>query len=438
MQANPKRLAKKVVRSLFKGKPVSEQKNSAMPKSVGVLDTNVGFDHAYRFAQDGLKVYFCIPKGPSAFPLLSDFCTGDGLLTKAKEPEDFLGKVDFVFVTDCFFGKKADDLRGDGIDVFGPSRMFTEIENNRIKGWNKLKEWGVGVPDGVVVYGIDELRAHVKKNGDGKKIFFPKLNEYRGNGETGSVMTDTEVLIMMSQLNIGPYINTIEMLVQDQCPGVEVGFDAFFNGEEFIRPFLYTIEIKRSGTVGVWIEENGIEQFIFDPIKPYLKASGYRGNISFEFFWDGVRIYAHDPTARLPYPCSTIYAHFVKNYSPACLKVAQGKPVSIKVDKKYAAQINIYNADHTQWGPIHLPEKIKDRVGFRRIIKQDGSLFYVPGEDLIATGLGSGDTPKEAVEESLAVADQIECGAKFFPANLAIEMQKKVDEVNALKGNMRF
>jgi len=412
--------------------------NKIDAKTVGFIDTNLGIDHALALVND-LDVYFHIDGG-GAFPSIQDNCSGDGFegINKVDDIGGVLDK-DFIVITDCYFGQLADKLRAEGKAVFGPSYEWTRIENERAYGWKRLKEMGVGVPDGVIMRRMEELLEYIQKNQNGERLFFVKVSRYRGNRETGAgVLNEDEAMTAITQAGYGPYLADLEVLVQDRCLGVEIGFDAFFNGKEFLRPYLYTVEVKGSGTLGVWIESNGIDDFILGKIKQSLADTNYRGNISFEFFYDGKQVYCHDPTARMPFPCSAIQAHLIRNYAEVLYAVANGGDVGVEVGSKYVAQVGVYTEEDTTWRPIHFPEEIRDRVGFRRVVIKGGHYYFVPGDNVVATAVGEGGTPEEAIEDASIIADQIECSNTYVPADFYHKALKVVAELSQMEESMRF
>ena len=277
-------------------------------KTILVIDNNLGLDHAVKLAK-GYKVFYC-PGGSGAYPYLRDQISGDGFpLTYVEDFGSESLDVDMVVIVDCFLGGLADSLRKKGVSVFGPSAEWTRIENDRVHGWQALKGMGIGVPDGEVVMGmkgvLDYVGAHedkTEKDPLKKRRFFLKVGKYRGNFPTKDVATVLEAQAALTQADFGPYVDSLWFLVNDMSPGIEVGFDAFFNGTEFIRPFAYTIEIKGSGTTARWIDTNGIETEFFEKMQKSLADSGYRGNISMEFLWDGKKVRAMDSDGQVEFP----------------------------------------------------------------------------------------------------------------------------------------
>lgn len=413
-------------------------KQSDLPKSVGFIDTNLGIDHA--LACIGTFKTFFFLDGGGGFPSIQDNCSGEGFpgLIKVDDMGGVLDK-DFIVITDCYYGNFADRQRKKGKKVFGPSGEWTRIENDRVYGWKRLKEMGVGVPDGQITHGMSQMLSYIRENQNGKRVFFLKVSKYRGNRETGSgVRNETEALTSITQAGFGPYLTDLEILVQDACPGIELGFDAYFNGKDFLRPFLYTIEEKGAGTVGVWTESNGIDEFILNKIKPSLIETNYRGNISFEFFYDGIKVYCHDPTSRMPFPCSSIQAHLEKNHPEVLYRVAAGENVRVEQGKKYVAQVGVYTEDDATWRPILFPEELRPNIGFRRIVIREDEFYFVPGDNVVATVVGEGDTAKEAMENAMKAAMQIECSNTYVPADFVDITSKKIDKLNAMSEDMRF
>jgi hypothetical protein len=411
------------------------KREHGMPRTVGFIDTNLGIDHALALMKE-FEVYYFIA-GAAAYPSIENKISGDGFkgLHKVDSMMEAASK-DFVVITDCCFGKDADIWRGEGKDVYGPSAWWAENENNRVKGWQRLQEMGVGVPDGVVVHGLDECLDYIEKNEDGKTLFFPKVGEYRGNKETGKgVKTRTQALVALTQAGFGPYLTTMEILIQRACPGLELGVDVGFNGRDYIRPFLYTIEVKGEGTIGVWVEENGIDEHILNKVKPSLIKSGYHGNISFEFFWDGRKVRVHDPTSRDAWPCGAIQSRFIKNYPEYTYKIAAGQDVRAEVDPGYVTQVGVYTDDIKSWEVIHFPQEIRKDMGFRRIVRKAGDYWFVPGDQVVATAMGHGKTPKAAVDAAGKIASQIEMSNSSFPAKFETDVLQIIKEVNAMKGD---
>jgi phosphoribosylamine-glycine ligase len=408
-------------------------------RTVGVIDTNLGLDHALAL-KDAFDVKYYLASG-GAYPYLKDEISGDGFkgIKKVQHMADATA-CDFIVFLDCYFGKDADVLRKEGRDVYGPSFYWTEIENDRRIGWKRLQEMGVGVPEGKIVKGIEALLKYIRERQDGKRVFFIKTSKYRGSKETGgSVLNWIEALVSVTQGAFGPYLTDMEFLVQDKCPGVELGGDFYFNGKNFIRPYLLTIEEKGSGSVGCWMDSSPIDDLLLNKVLPSLKRTDYRGNISFEFFYDEKgKIYVFDPCCRNAFPCSAIQAHRIKNYPEVIYAVASSQNIRVEVNNKYEAQIGLYTDDKDSWRPLRFPNNMKQDIGFRRAVIRNGEVYYCPGDFVVCTAMGSGQMIEEAIDKATEVVEKIECSNSSYPGGFRGDVLKKIKTLNAWKTDLKF
>ena len=412
--------------------------------SIGFIDTNLALDHALA-CSGSMDVRYFLSSG-GAYPYVKDDASGRGFpITKVESVFDAY-RADVFYFMDCYFGRDADELRRLGRDVGGASEYWTKIENDRRFGWRELQSMGIGVPDGVILKGLLEVLDFVRMNQDGEKVFYIKTSKHRGSKETGNgVMTWQEALVSITSGNFGPFLEDMEFLIQFKCPGKELGVDVFVNGIEIIRPYLLTIEVKGAGTVGKWVEESILDDLLLNKALPSLIETDYRGNISFEFFIDGKgRIQVHDPCARPGYPCSAIQAHRIVNLPEVYTKVARRMPVRVDPGPDlYVAQIGLYTDDRDSWRIIRFPEEFRSEgrsdVGFRRaMIDVHGDYWYVPGDYLVATALGSAGTVEDAIDRADEVADQIECSNSDRPGGFRKYVTETLQEFNSWNIGLEF
>jgi hypothetical protein len=141
---------------------------------------------------------------------------------------------------------------------------------------------------------------------------------------------------------------------------------------------------------------------------------------------------------RLPFPCSSIQAHFIKNYADVLWAIGSKNNIRLEIDKKYYAQVGVYTEEPDTWRVIHFPDKIRDRVGFRRVVIKDGQYYFVPGDTVVATAVGMGDTPEEAIKDAGSIAEQIECSNTYVPADFFDKAMGVIEEVNKMGKGMEF
>lgn len=76
--------------------------------------------------------------------------------------------------------------------------------------------------------------------------FFLKVDMLRGNLETSKIENKTALLATINKAGFGPFQKNIRFIVSKPIEGIELGVDAWFNGEEFIRPYHWGNEVKGS------------------------------------------------------------------------------------------------------------------------------------------------------------------------------------------------
>lgn len=409
-----------------------------------VVDTNLAIDHAVRFAEDGHVVYYHLAD-ITAFPKLTDTCTGDGIegLTKVEDFAGVVDEVDLVYFTDNCFPFLARMLRDKGKVVYGPTPELVRWENDRVYGYKRLKELGVGVPDGEVVKGVDNLMKWIKEREDGKRRFWVKINKVRGNIETFSVGSAEEARTMLGQAGFGPYLNELVFLVQGECDGVEIGVDVWVCPKGMLKPYSYTIEEKGRGNIAVWVEESGFEQMFYRNVQGAVVEDDYRCNLSIEGFWNGVDLRVIDVTARNPYPVSALYPRFVENFTEVVWGVANNQVVDVEVDmsNRYMAEITVSTDVSDMWRVIEVGEyRVKgvDGVGYRRVVKKEGKYWFVPGDGLVCTCNARGGSAEEALRKAKEIAEGVGCMYSQYDGSFVESVLEKIEKLNKMGGLFRF
>ena len=408
-----------------------------------VIDTNLAIDHALRFAQDGHQVFYYLAN-LSAFPKLEDSAAGDGFreLTKIDDYGQVLKEVDLVYITDNCFPQLAIQLRDQGIRVYGPSPELARWENDRIYAFERMRKLGIATPNSKMIKGSEELRKFLRDKCDGKKSFFIKINKLRGNIETFSVKSEDEAVVLLSQAGFGPYINELEFLVQYECDGVEIGVDAYIAKDRILRPYAYTIEEKGRGNIAKWVRESEFESRFYDPVLPIAKDDDYRCNLSIEGFWDGKDLKVIDVTSRNPYPVSSLYPRFIKNWTEVIMATADGKAVEVQVGAPYMMEVTISTDNTDLWRVIDFPESLLkmpgDGIGFRRVVKKADQYWYVPGDGLVATINVEGDSPEECEEKAIELLDEVKAISIQYDATFFKSIKDKIAKLRELGDSFKF
>jgi hypothetical protein len=382
-----------------------------------VLDTGLAIDHAMRFVVDGCAVYYWLSGYISAFPKFEETVIGDGFpLEKVEDWGEVIDKVGLVYITDNVFPRLAEYLRKMGKLVYGPTSEFVKWEADRVYGYEKMKERGISVPPGRVCQGKEELLQYVEEEErEGKRVWIKIENRFRGQIETFSVSSVSEAETMLSQAGLGPYLDEARFLVQENIEGVEIGCDGWVVPGGVLEPIAYTIEKKGRGNVAVWQRDSDFLEYWYEKVIDVVAETDYRCNLSVEGIWNGSDLFVLEPTARNPYPVSSLYPRFVKNWVDVVWSVAEGKVIDVEVDwdEPYMVELTMCTAEIGLMRVIDLPEELVkwdgEGVGFRRVVYKDGKHWCVPGDAVLATVNVKGENLGRCFEKAKEIVQQIKC-----------------------------
>lgn len=405
--------------------------------NVLVVDTNLAIDHALRLAEDGCTVYYYVAD-MSAFPKLQDTISGEGFdLNKISDMYEVIDNIDLAIITDSCFPDLPQKLRDNyGISTIGSSPALAEWENNRVKFLEDLDNLGIDTPESVLVKGVDKLykyitELHLKED---EKVWI-KINKYRGNIETFSVNSAEEAKTILMQAGFGPFLEMLEFIVQRESEGIEIGVDVFVSPNIIYEKYLYTIEYKGRGNIAIPCNNSGFDD-VYNKIMKEIVKSNYRGNLSFEGFYNGDTYKVIDATPRFAYPCSTLWAKYIKNYTDVLLAVADNKDIDVEWDEGYYVQISLTTDKTDVWKMISFSDDLRKNIGFRRVVKKDNSYWFVPGDALVATVNVKRDTLEQAFNNADEIAKEISCPDTQYTINFkekAIESVKQLNKWNDFK-----
>lgn len=402
-----------------------------------VIDTALALDHCLRFVEDGHLVYL-YQANLSAYPKLEDQITGDGFdsIMLVEDFAEVLDEIDFVYITDSCFPDLALFLREKGKVVYGPTKELVRWENDRVYFWEKAKEAGLDVPDGEVVKGVEEARKYIREH-EGERLWV-KISKFRGNLETFSVVNEDEFNAMISQAGFGPYLNDIELVIQHECEGIEIGCDGWICSNGLFRPYFYTIEEKGRGNVVVVVEESGFDEYFYDKVMDVVRDTDYRCNLSVEGFWDGERFRVLEITPRNPYPVSSLYPRFVENFTEVVYGCALNKVIDVKVDwdNPYLVELTISTDEKDLWRVIEFDERYN--VGFRRAVYKGDQVWFVPGDGVVATVNTKGAKVEGALEKAKKIADSVKCMFSQYDGTFVDSVLEKIKKLDNWGEEFRF
>ena len=301
----------------IKPKTIDSQRKFFVLSSFGEL-----LDVAMRLQDEGEDVVLYVPD--------KDYKTiGDGIVPKATNWHEYLGKG-YIFVVDgCENAGLQDWLRSQGEAVVGTNEVMTEYEEDRQKGQELFKKCGFKQPDSENFTDFDEAidfieenegtRFILKQNGDA-----PKSLNHMSKFDDGSDMIYhlEELKNTWKESTNGP----VDFDLMEIVEGVEIAASAFFNGHDWLRDkegkvvgFL-NVEHKKQldgnlgettgemGTLFIGADESNehFRTMILQPeVEKLLKKSDYRGvfDINGSMTKDG--FVAFEPTSRFGVPATS-------------------------------------------------------------------------------------------------------------------------------------
>lgn len=282
--------------------------------------------------------------------------------------------------------------------IFG-SGKGGKLEDDRLMLKKFVESMGLPVQKYQVVKGITALREYLKKH---KKVYV-KINIFRDDCESfyspDYQTIESEVDAIADGL--GAHKEQYDFIVEDAIEtDAEIGFDGFFNGENYLMPFLIGYEWHKNLYIGKVVEElppcleETMEKFV-----PLLKKLNYRGALSTEEkIVSQEEHYLLDFCARLASPFTALYTEFISNWPEVVYGVGKGEDVVPEFTYKYVGAFALKSQKANE---MYLKVNIKDESKVKMFMPMGSKYgnYAVKGEDHVAVIIAGGNSPKEVVEE---------------------------------------
>ncbi|RLG93565.1 hypothetical protein DRO29_07570, partial [Candidatus Bathyarchaeota archaeon] len=95
---------------------------------------------------------------------------------------------------------------------------------------------------------------------------------------------------------------------------------------------------------------------------------------------------------------------------------------------KYSVQIGVYTDDPDTWRVIKYNRDDPEWIAYRRVIKKDGNIWFVPGDVVVAVGISSGDNLEQAAQLAANRAEAVETNNIYVQGREFISYLKQVLE----------
>jgi len=389
-----------------------------------VWDLGLSIEHALRLAKDGNEVYYFTP-WVSAYSHFEPFSYGLGLLNKVKFFFDYVDKVDCIVFFDIGAGDLANYLRKKGYTVYGVG-LGEELEYDRFAVRKLQKQLGFPVQNTVKIKGVDNLINFLQD----RQNKYVKSEIFRGDCESfrfRDYKADRTYLQEM-KTNLGPVRNFYDFIVEDYIEGLEPGCDLFFNGKQFLKPYLYGYEFQKKCYIGKYVEELPEQMQIIKRLEPIMQKLDYRGAFSAEMIVNDEGSHLIDICSRFAYPLSLAYTNSINNFSQLVYDIAKSNDTRIDIKNKYIAVVPIvsYHADK-HWTDVRFPEELRDNVKLVNACKIDDE-YYIKGDKIWITVTATGDTIEEVVEKLKDYVSHVDAHEIDTDAIVGLEEIMKISE----------
>jgi hypothetical protein len=394
-------------------------------------------------AQDFRKVYLFKP-WMSPFPLPHDQWVGENMpgIIRVDSYEDTKriikeNKGIFIF-PDVGDGDKQLELRKEGCNVFGAGESG-ELEFNRTKFKDTLKDRGLAVPKYGIVTGMNELIALCKKEND----LWIKLNvEDRGILETKHHETFKTSVQWLDKLahDLSWRRNITTFMWEKPVGEVEGGSDQFESNGIILPKCLLGWEDKGDGYIAKVMDTDKLPapvKKVNDAMAPIYKKyktcgatsseirNGEKGREKEPFFIDACRRFGNPPGASITANC--------KNISRVIWEVSQGNMITPEYRKKYVAELPIDHPSADKEAiPFDISEKEMDSIKLRNCcyVKEEKQYYSIPfsWSTTIAKAVGLGETLEEAEFNALDAAENFKLAGKTFSKNTFENLDEILDK----------
>lgn len=259
------------------------------------------------------------------------------------------------------------------------------------------------------IIGVDALRAYFIKNTDK----FVKVSTFRGDIESFYAKDGDSIDLKMDEIAQarGPFKNKCEFIIEDTIDSdVEIGADLIFNGNDYLKPYIYGYECAKGLYMGRVSET--LPKLLMDgmeKLKPVLKKLDYRSCISTEIKCvSKTESYFLDITCRLPNPLCALYNEYITNWREVVIKTGLKQDVRLDIKHKYVGAFFL-NSHHglNHYIKIDVDKKDRDHIKFVVVGENDGKFYSIKGTEKVAVIIAGGQTVQEVIDTIKKYASKV-------------------------------
>jgi hypothetical protein len=384
-------------------------------KTFLTYDSGLYSSLAEGLSKHGDKSLYYTPWGASFFPLYSDYAIGKGFnMEKVLYFFDHIDKSDCICNFDVHGNDAIDFLRKHfpNKPIFGSGKV-EKLENSRWGLKKIIKALGLPVQKSIKIKGVHKLCEYLLEN----KNQYVKVDIFRGsiNSFYAKDYKSVELLTEYIEHELGIFSEDFEFVVEEAIKtDKEWGVDTFFDGNDFVKPYIYGIELGKDSYVGK-VSETLPEPLneTMEKLKPVLKDLDWRGCISTEEkILSKKEHYFLDICARAPNPLGLLYPQIIDNWPEMVYDIASKKPTRLQTKSKYVGCVPIYSKHTKQsWVKVNFPDKFKDNVKFMTGCKVKNDYVAVKGspEEVVCVAVAGESSLSGLINKLKEVVGEIDC-----------------------------
>jgi len=264
---------------------------------------------------------------------------------------DWVGKNGLIVFDDTGYGKRQDELRKEGYNVFGGSELGEKIELDRFFANTIFHKYGLPTTDIISFSNLKDAVDYMKKNPASwvtkqDDAHYPKTLNYVGKFDNGHDVID--LLETYCQSN-----NTAnrKITIQKRLKGIEIGVGRYFNGNDWVGPLEVNLEhpymfghkncpcVDEMGTLA-WFEKkpekNKLYMETMAKLKPFLIEADFRGDISLNCIITEEGPFILEATARIGSPIVHLQEELqTVRWTDLLISIAKGEQIDVTFKKGF-------------------------------------------------------------------------------------------------------
>lgn len=376
------------------------------------------------------KVYYTSPEERDC-PLLREAVVGDGFpeIERVKSLCEVRGQCDLFVFPDIGFEAEQEDLRSQGLPVWGPGGAG-ELESNKGVFLKALADAGLPVAPHVIIKGMTNLILHLMEVED----VYIKVSKYRGDFETmhWTNWGDMEGTLDTLAVRFGAFKEFITFYVFDAIDTeIEDGVDAYLVGGQWPQTVLHGVENKDKSYAGTMQKFDELPEEVrkvneaFGPILNQMSDNGaMKFSTEVRITKDGESFFI-DPTCRFGSPPSQGECAIIKNLGEI---IARGAIESVCVEPEFDDPFVVQAAvslceDRTEWHSFKLDQEVDDALKGGFCCRVHDRLALPPITEYHSSEVGylcaTGATLQAAIEKLRDLKDKLPDGMKCDFVSLA-------------------